>query len=67
MTDTWEDLGYVHAPKPKPRPPTAALELVRFDGERWEATVRRTTGKRCWVYANSEREVRALAMKEVNR
>lgn len=62
-----EDLGYVHAPVPKPKPPRAEIEQVRFDGSRWEAQVRKTSGKRVWLMAGSERDVRAMALAEVQR
>lgn len=61
-----EDVGY--APRaPRPPPPRPAIEGVRFVDGRWEATVRRVSGKRVWLFANSERDVRALALAEVNR
>jgi hypothetical protein len=62
VTSPHEDLGYVHAPAPKPRPVAARIERVRFDGTEWEATVLRANGKRCWLYAVNERDVRAKAL-----
>ena len=67
MSEAWEDLGHVHAPAPRAKRPTAEIETVRYDGSRWEATVRKTNQKRVWLYAGSEREVRAKALAEVNR
>jgi hypothetical protein len=61
-----EEIGYVHVHAPKPKP-VAALEGVRFVDGRWEATVRRASGKRCWLYADNEKGARARALEEVRR
>jgi hypothetical protein len=66
MTACLEELGY--APRPaafKPRPPAARIERVRFDGTEWEATVLRANGKRAWLFAANERDVRAKALATV--
>jgi hypothetical protein len=56
-------MGFVEKPAAfKPRPPAARIERVRFTGEEWEATVLRANGKRTWLYAANERDVRAKAL-----
>lgn len=64
MSEAWEDLGYAHKPKPRP---VAAIEGVSYVDGRYEATVRRASGKRVWLYRSTEREARAAALEEVRR
>lgn len=66
-TDVRADLGYVHAPSPKAKAPTGEVEWVKPNGSRWEAQVRRVSGKRCWVYGPTEAAVRAAAATEARR